>query len=293
MDFYEQKKTKGKRRGKKVPRGNYPSENQNQLCQTYRDTIQYFRHFSRKNLPNSILYNIFDDFDIADAVKNRKDEISPPISRTFAHGFAGNLEVCNEDTLDMALRYSAFSNDIMCLNMASKWKPGGGVRTGKVAQEEEIFRRTNAFMTHPRNWYPLEDENVIYSPEVHIIRDSSHNYLREKDCAKISMLAVHAIKNPKVMESAFTCKYVSVDDCELMTAKIESIFKIAILHNKRTLILGASGCGAYNNPVDEIVSIFQKAIAKYAVYFNDIGFAILSQGAKGQENFNKFKAAFG
>ena len=261
-------------------------DQQNKLCQTYRDTIQYFRYFSRKNLPRSILYNVTDDLNISDSINDTSDDLSHVTTQ----------EVCNEDTLDMALRYSAFSkgpNDILVLNMASKWKPGGGVRTGKTAQEEDIFRRTNAFMTHPEQWYPLDDESVIYSPEVHIVRDSSYNYLQEKHCAKVSMLAVHAIKNPRIMKSAFTTKYVAGEDYELMTAKIESIFKIAILHGKRTLILGALGCGAYNNPIDEIISIFQKAIAKYGIYFDHIGFAVLAQGTKGQENFNKFYTAFG
>jgi uncharacterized protein (TIGR02452 family) len=180
------------------------------------------------------------------------------------------------------------ARNVMVLNMASVWKPGGGVRTGKTAQEEVIFRRTNAFMTHPESYYPLEDWEMIYSPEVHVVRDSSYKFLPEKEQRIISMLALPAIRNPQIYIENGIYYYTNSEDYDLMSKKIESIFLIGIHEKKEVLILGALGCGAYHNPVDAVLEIFQKMIKKYKNYFRYIGFAVLGIGKQGQLNFEKF-----
>ena len=51
--------------------------------------------------------------------------------------------IVNRDTLDTAedeLRAGTTSDKIMILNMASKYKPGGGVKSGSQAQEEVELR---------------------------------------------------------------------------------------------------------------------------------------------------------
>lgn len=52
-------------------------------------------------------------------------------------------------------------------------------------------------------------------------------------------------------------RYINDKDRNDMRARIEAIFKIALLNNVQVLILGALGCGVYNNPPGEIISIFQ------------------------------------
>jgi uncharacterized protein (TIGR02452 family) len=168
--------------------------------------------------------------------------------------------------------------------MASKFKPGGGCRTGAVAQEEEIFRRTSAFMTHPEEWYPLEPEQVVFSPQVHIVKDSDYKLLDKGDVVSIGMLAVHAIKNPTLTNRKFSKK-----DWELTEMKIESIFKIALINGFDSLVLGALGCGAYGNPATEVLKIFQSMVKKYDKCFNKIGFAVLVLGKNGQNNFDLFR----
>ena len=74
------------------------------------------------------------------------------------------VEVVNSDTLDLAQQYAEEGHRVLVLNMASDYKPGGGVRSGKTAQEECLFRRSNAHMTHPEEWYPLGPTHIVYSP---------------------------------------------------------------------------------------------------------------------------------
>lgn len=47
------------------------------------------------------------------------------------------------------------------------------------------------------------------------------------------------------------------------------------------------GCGAYKNPVDDILDIWESAIKKYGMYFKCIYFPVLSRGEN--NNFQNFK----
>ena len=192
------------------------------------------------------------------------------------------VEVKNEDTLDMSLRLVNNKLNPLVLNMASDWLPGGGVKKGSMAQEECIFRRTNAFMTHYEQWYPLPKDTVIYSPEVTIIKDSNYKLLDNYN--KVAMIAVPAIRNPYIVEDAFI-----LNDYKLMFYKIESIFKIALMHNHDSLVLGALGCGAFNNPPLEVAKIFEIMLRIYKKYFKYIGFAILVVREKDNDNLQSFK----
>jgi uncharacterized protein (TIGR02452 family) len=180
-----------------------------------------------------------------------------------------SIKIINDDTLNVAEMVVQENQCPLVLNMASKFKPGGGVRNGKMAQEEEIFRRTNAFMTHPEGHYPLGHYDVIYSPEVWVIKDDRYEYLRNE--FDVGMVAVHAIKSPKLKNERY-----SQEDYELTCLKIESIFMIGLKHQYKDLLLGALGSGAYRNPPQIVAKIFKKCISKYGKYFKNITFAIYS-----------------
>lgn len=138
-------------------------------------------------------------------------------------------------------------------------------------------------MTHPESWYPLDKDEIIYSPEVYIVRDSEYDYLRPKDQKVVGMVALHAIKNPKVDTNG----YKQPHDLELMKYKVESIFKIGILHKYNVLILGALGAGAYRNPPDAVAKIFKNCIIEYGKYFKRIIFAIYSKNDNNYDIFTK------
>ena len=282
MDFYEQKKARGRHRDKNY-NSKYPKKQkqkqknheQNQNAEIYLETQEYFKKFSlsKTKFPECFRAPIEDDFELLEAESSAK------------------VRVVNGDTLDTAFEYcfGSLENSILVLNMASMYKPGGGVLRGRTAQEENIFRRTNAFMTHPSTWYPLADNEIIYSPEIRVVRDSSYKFLKDKEY-DISMIAVPSIKNPQVYVNSEACEcFRNASDKELVAQKIESIFKIAILKEKKVLILGALGCGAYNGPVHEIAKIFRKYVKKYRKYFIAIDFAVLNQGRNGQRNFEVFQ----
>lgn len=193
------------------------------------------------------------------------------------------VEVLDCDTLDLAAQYVIEPHsDVLVLNMASEFKPGGGVRSGKTAQEECIFRRTDAVLGHPTEWYPLQSNQAVYVPSVQVFKDSCYNILQHP--FDISLITMPALRKPRLFFGEYTDS-----DYTVMEQKINGIFKVAITHGHTHLVLGALGCGVFGNPPYQVAEIFKKCIEKYGQHFVKIGFAVLVIKSKDQQNFDIFK----
>lgn len=99
-----------------------------------------------------------------DVSESEKVMYSPDCNEppTPTHNMQIDLSVVNADAIESAL---TLENPLV-LNLASR--PGGGVRAGALAQEEELFRRTAYHKTlHlETGFYPLNEDEVVYSPNV-------------------------------------------------------------------------------------------------------------------------------
>lgn len=244
-------------------------ENRKFKIQIWQQTIQQSNKYY-SDVPESTLISV-DEYEIELPIKNDRVAI---------------IEVLNIDSFNMAINYVQQNLNPCVLNMASEFKPGGGVRSGSSAQEEELFRRSNALLTHPEEWYNLGNFNIIYSPEITIFRDDiSNNYEFLDDPIECSMLAVPAVRHPRINKHG---KY-NDDDEYLMKLKIEAIFKVAIQQGNDSLVLGALGCGAFGNPPELVAQIFKEYLDIYKYYFKKIGFAILVVKESDQQNLDIFK----
>lgn len=200
------------------------------------------------------------------------------------------VEVENVDTCEMLRSYRKQGLNPLGLSLASDINPGGGVKRGRTAQEECIFRRSNAFATHPKSFYKtdisktrLDPECVIYSPKVMFIKDADYTLYQANECFSVGLLAVAALRNPKLDHGRYYD-----DDRQTMTMKIESIFKIAISKGHDSLVLGALGCGVFRNPPGEVADIFRIMIRTYGSFFKKIGFAVMVVKDSDQSNFHAF-----
>lgn len=194
--------------------------------------------------------------------------------------------VRNEDTLDMAARFVGMGLNPLVLNMASAFKAGGGVARGARAQEEDLFRRTTACLTHPPEWYPLAPDMFIYSPRVTVVKDADHNPVA--DGPSFAMIAMPALSKPKLRGADYRLEA----DRDLMQRKVDAIFQTAIKYGHDSLVLGALGCGAYANPPEAVCPLFQRAAAAYGAHFSHIGFAVLVVQPRDGRNLEVFQGAF-
>jgi len=199
------------------------------------------------------------------------------------------INVENIDSFGMA--YQMMKNGklhIVVLNFMSPFTPGGGVERGCSAQEEDLFRQSNYFENIDKKLYEphgLEFDKGIYTPEVRVVKDNQSNLL-EKSFV-VSCLAVAALHKPKLNTDGTYKRFV---DEKMMQKKIDMIFKVAYKHNHKNLVLGALGCGVFENPPEIISKMFKKSIEKYGHHFEEIGFAVLSKGPN--KNYDIFNQEF-
>lgn len=181
-----------------------------------------------------------------------------------------DITVENIDTISAVL--SCQFERILILNMANAEVPGGGYLHGAVAQEEDLFRKTNLFRTLTDNLYPMMDDEIIYSPTVHVLRDSKWKALSVP--RTVSFVSMAAICNPQLSEFGMF----SYSDYETTYQKIRTIFYVAAFYGFEHLILGALGCGAFRNPPEQVAEIFAKVLKEFNGCFRTVKFAVLSLG---------------
>ena len=67
---------------------------------------------------------------------------------------------------------------------------------------------------------------------------------------------------------------------EVFTNRIRNVLEVAIDNAVDNLVLGAFGCGAFNNPPELVANVFRKLLVdqRYATYFEKVIFAIKKTG---------------
>ena len=193
----------------------------------------------------------------------------------------------------------------LTLNNASPRYPGGSVLYGPGAQEEYLCKCSNYFqglfqfgindeiykkyvcqMAEQR--YPLDmNYGGCYVPGVTVFRGTAkQGYRLIDDPWETNIIAVPALSNPNTYIDAQGKDRLRESDIVITLNKIRTIFNIARINNQRNLVLTAWGCGAYQNPAEEIAILFRTVLIEegYAKYFNRIIFSIMNTN----ENYRIF-----
>lgn len=242
--------------------------NKSLLKNIYRDTVYKCLHGKFSKLSNG-KSSKFTNIDL------KHIELKPLFDKT-------NIDVVNEDTF-VVCEELLNENNICVLNMASYLRPGGGVQNGSMAQEEELFRRSNYFQKLKPYFHPLEFSDIIYSSCVYIIKSKSYDDLSNPK--KNSMIAAAALKYPDLTDDKST--YIDQRDYDIMRNTIHNIFKVAYMNDHNILVLGALGCRAYLNPAIQVINIFNECLQRYNKCFKKIIFAVYSKKDKNFDKFNK------
>jgi len=128
---------------------------------------------------------------------------------------------------------------------------------------------------------------VIYSPRILVFRDSDkYSTVKDwKDCFFVDAIAMAAIRRPKLD----TKGKMSAQDVELTRNKIRMVLRAAHYNGNTALVLGAAGCGAFQNNPEQIAEAFKSVLseAEFKSLFDRITFAVLSD-RKNQINFPTF-----
>lgn len=190
------------------------------------------------------------------------------------------------------------------LNFASATNPGGGVEKGASAQEECLCRvstlypcladqkmRASFYTPHCKNGNALHNDDIIYTPNVLVIKDDNHNLLSELFSVDIiSCAAPNLRERPSNQYNTGDTVKVQISGDELLALhekRARKIFSSAIANGVEILILGAFGCGAFQNDPHIVAQAYKNVLPDFAHYFHTIEFAIFCN-AKNIENYQVF-----
>jgi len=212
-----------------------------------------------------------------------------------------NITVQNNDCLVMAKSISQQTNEPVCvLNLANQFEVGGDyLNLTAYAQEESLIKRTNLLDSliqlegvvrgNVCNPYKYALPNCLgfssaqqssgfgeftclYSADITV------NNLSTEETGSVEPFSVNVISS-----AAYNLNdRDNAPDAKLYLAgtvfKILNQLRTAKAHGQRHLVLGAFGCGAFNNSSAEIASIYHAAIYEFEFQgcFDSICFAIKS-----------------
>ena len=200
------------------------------------------------------------------------------------------IDVMNDDCIDTCVRLA--KEDPTCrvglLNMASDRCPGGGVTKGARAQEEDICRRTTLYPTLLQQRYPLAHDEIVYTPNVKIVKCSTYASCEAVNIAGVATAA--ALRRPALSELG---EYFP-EDLALLENKITMLLETFEYHGIDHIVLGAWGCGAFRNPPKQVASAFRDALssARFRGSFKRVTFAIATPWTHDAQNLDAFRHAF-
>lgn len=195
---------------------------------------------------------------------------------------------------------------VLVLNFANPVSPGGGVRRGANAQEEDLCRKSSLLLSleskaaalyyeaHKKLGSWLASDAMILTPEVEIIRGGDNELLPETTVVAVLTCAAPAISmlRQPVEKSGLE---------RLLYDRIMGMLQVAAHEAYDYIVLGAWGCGAFGNDPELMSDLFYKALKDFRYgklkekdTFTHIAFAVLDRSVEKrnlkafQRNFDRF-----
>ena len=249
----------------------------NKLISVFEDTIKWIN--TNKELYESV------DNSINNTMVYFEDNY-PEYTKRFYKDTV--ITVSKDKSFQATMRLSKDNPDkkIAVLNFANSIHPGGGVTRGARAQEESLCRTSTlypvimdqiseSYYDHHRK---LNDkratDSLIYSENIIICKtdDDIPKRMPKKDWVNVDIITMAA---PHL---AGTNGYgLVIDDSELFDIhhnRALHMLTVAAYKNVDILVLGAFGCGAFNNNPDVVSKAYKQALEQFNGAFEKIEFAI-------------------
>lgn len=188
--------------------------------------------------------------------------------------------------------------NVLVLNFANSFHPGGGFLRGAVAQEEAICRCSSLYASisseqakvmyeyNKANISPEGSDYMLLSPNVVVFRDRECNLLETP--YSVSVITAAA---PNLYDEACELKEPRLG--EVMRHKIRNIMAVAALNSYDTLILGAWGCGAFGHDAYNMSCYLYDVLIgeNYRRFFDRIVFSVFARNDS-DYNYNEFAKRF-
>lgn len=192
------------------------------------------------------------------------------------------------------------------LNMANAYVPGGAYVEGAVAQEENIFRRTDCHFCVGADEFDAELDRylpgmtrLLSARDGIVYLDTQHHRvcIRGPEDRSRPDLGYPWLPEDQVFPffelraAAQDLRDGSAFDPHDARARISAQLNTLRAHQIRHVVLGAFGCGAFRNPAHRVAQIYREEITTRKEDFAAIAFAIFAPGY-GPDNYTPFAEAF-
>ena len=210
-----------------------------------------------------------------------------------------NIIVSGKRSFEAASAYKG--KKVAVLNFANNHSVGGAPWSAG-AQEECLCRTSTlypciraeyeAFYQRHQDLYNAGkidnygNDDLIYTPGVIVFKsdESAPKLLKKEEWYPVDVITCAA---PQLgfCDSGQTARFEAT-----MNMRIQKILQAAKKEGVEVLVLGAFGCGAFNNPPETVARLFKENLKLY--HFETVEFAVYDRGKVGG-NLDVFKRVFG
>ncbi len=238
----------------------------------------------------------------------------PEINKSFSENNC-KITITKERTFEASKKLHALYPEcrIGVLNFASATRAGGGVTRGSSAQEESLCRCSTLYpclntkelsykfyQMHKNKKDLRYTDTCIYTPEIVVIKSDTAfpETVPQKEWFKVDVLTCAAPNlrlKPYNRMNPGCAEPIRISDKELLEIHKKRglhILNIAVSNNIDVLVLGAFGCGAFQNNPNVVANAYREIIPEYKKYFREIRFAVYCP-PNDSGNYDKFKKILG
>lgn len=224
---------------------------------------------------------------------------------------SANIIVSTKRSFEAAKAYKG--KRICVLNFASASNPGGGVKNGSRAQEECLCRTSTLYFSlntkemwdgfygpHRAARNPIHNDDIIYTPDVVVFKTDTDNPIRcdEKEWFYTDIITCAAPNLRNMPSNSYnpgdgeiSVRPTDGELYEIQFRRFKRILDVALGERVDVLILGAFGCGAFENNPKVVARAAKDAIEPYKHSFETIEFAIYCTPDR-KENYEIFRDEF-
>ena len=208
----------------------------------------------------------------------------------------------------------AYKDKKVCvLNFASASNPGGGVEKGVSAQEECLCRTSTLYFSlntkemwdgfygpHRRMRNPIHNDDIIYTPDVVVLKTDTDKPVRrkEEEWFKVDVISCAAPNLRNMPSNSYNsgdgdlpARPTDDELYQIQFRRFKRILEVAAAMKEEVLILGAFGCGAFENNPSVVAKAAKDAVELYKKNFEIIEFAVFCTPDR-KENYEAFRKAF-
>ena len=254
---------------------------------TLQDAVDYAKKHT------TVYYeNDYPEFDVC---KTHDTEITVTGSRSFEAA--------------MRLHAENINSRIAVMNFANAFHPGGGVKSGASAQEEclcrtstlypLLYRRTlrDSFYAHNKKLNtPKASDSLVYTENVVICKTDEDlpKRMSAENWVTVDVITVAAPDLRVTSNTHFPIIQLgkTMNEAELFGYHVKRaihVFTCAAAQGAEILVLGAFGCGAFQNNPEVVARAYKTAIEEFPNAFKKIEFAVFCspRDSKNYEVFNR------